>query len=173
MMMAVDVDYREPGAVVAGVSFEHWEDAVPLHEHVASLAEVAPYEPGAFYKRELPCLLALLRQAGELPQLLLVDGYVHLGAEQRDGLGIHLWRALHGRVPVIGVAKTAFAGTPAEAALLRGDSARPLFISAAGIALAEARECVARMHGRHRLPTLLKRVDRLCREASAAPASAA
>jgi deoxyribonuclease V len=138
----------------------------------------------------LPCLLALLREHALAPRLIVIDGFVFLsgGAESqthdsdrqpnettadadhalRPGLGKHLYDALDGRIPVIGVAKTAFAGMPADCAALRGDSARPLFVTAVGVASAPARAWIRQMHGAHRIPTLLKRVDRLCREAAAA-----
>ena len=76
---------------------------------------------------------------------------------------MHLWRQLDGAVPVVGVAKTRFVDTPAEAELIRGTSARPLFVTAAGLSQDEAKRCIARMHGAHRIPTLLKQVDALCR----------
>ena len=65
---------------------------------------------------------------------------------------------------VVGVAKRpwrgGFAGTPIE----RGDSKVPLYITARGIDLADAAKHVGEMHGPHRTPTLLKRVDRLARD---------
>ena len=49
--------------------------------------------------------------------------------------------------------------------LLRGDRIKPLFITVAGDALPGAREAIAAMHGQCRVPTLLKKVDHLCRTA--------
>ena len=40
----------------------------------------------------------------------------------------------------------------------------PLLVSAVGMPIEEAVAGVKRMHGPHRVPTLLKRVDRLSRE---------
>jgi deoxyribonuclease V len=48
----------------------------------------------------------------------------------------------------------------------RGGSAKPLYVTAAGIAAETAAAHVAAMHGAHRIPTLLKLVDRLVREAA-------
>ena len=64
---------------------------------------------------------------------------------------------------MIGVAKTAFAGAPAVP-VVRGDSARPLYVTAAGLDPQLAARHLAAMHGPHRLPTLLKRVDTLARQ---------
>jgi len=47
--------------------------------------------------------------------------------------------------------------------VLRGDSSRPLFVTAAGMNADGAAELVRGMHGLHRLPTLLKRADQLAR----------
>lgn len=67
---------------------------------------------------------------------------------------------------MIAVAKTAFDGIGTVHELLRGDSARPLYVSVAGLPLEDAKAHVLAMHGAHRLPTLLKVVDRACRDAA-------
>ncbi len=162
-ILATDVHYTEPGAVAAGVLFDAWRAAAPLRTVTSRLDTVEAYAPGAFYRRELPCLLALLREHALHPDVIVVDGHVFLDDAGRAGLGKHLFDALDGHVPVIGVAKTAFAGMDARFAVLRGDSARPLYVTAAGLPLAEAQAHVRTMHGAHRVPTLLKAVDRLCR----------
>ncbi|MCA0869681.1 endonuclease V [Seohaeicola saemankumensis] len=163
-LFAVDVHYADDGsALAAGIAFGDWHNATPQAEVTTRIAETAPYEPGAFYKRELPCILALLDWLPRRPSVIIIDGYVTLGADARDGLGMHLWRALDEKVPVIGVAKTAFAGTPKTAELLRGQSIKPLYITAVGISQEDAKACIRAMHGDHRLPTLLTAADRLCR----------
>lgn len=167
MLVAVDVDYRPTGARAAAVSFVDFGDAAPSGELVASIERVEPYEPGRLFLRELPCLLAVLARIEQPLACVLVDGYVWLGARtgERPGLGAHLWDALGRRVPVVGVAKTPFAGATAAIAVMRGRSARPLWVTAAGMDAARAAESVARMHGAHRIPTLLRRADRLARDA--------
>jgi deoxyribonuclease V len=168
MYACIDVDYR-PGeqAVAACVEFQHWTDAVATAEHVRLISGVAPYVSGEFYKRELPCALAVLGDLAWLPEVVIIDGYVHLGEQGEPGFGVYLWRALGERVAVIGVAKTRFRENSAAIELLRGVSGRPLFVTAIGIEVGEAALRVGEMHGQHRLPTLLKRVDRLCRDARA------
>jgi deoxyribonuclease V len=47
----------------------------------------------------------------------------------------------------------------------RDESTKPVYVTAVGMDIALAAEHVARMHGTYRLPTMLKRVDRLAREA--------
>lgn len=158
MLACVDVDYRGTGAVAAALLFHAWSDDVPQRELTAHIMRVPDYEPGQFYKRELPCLLEVLRGTG--PDLVIIDGYVHLGPERRPGLGAHLAAALD--VIVVGVAKNPFHETPATP-VLRGESTKPLLVTATGMAEAHAAAHVRAMHGAHRIPTLLRRVDQLAR----------
>ena len=48
--------------------------------------------------------------------------------------------------------------------VLRGQSRRPLFVSAVGMDLAEACARVGEMHGKFRVPWAMSEVDRLARE---------
>lgn len=161
VLAALDVHYTDPSAVAACVLFTAWTDAAPASEHVARIAAVEPYQPGEFRKRELPCLLEALRAAAVTPDAVVIDGYAWL-APGRPGLGAHLFEALGSRIPVIGVAKTSFQGATAVE-VLRGTSAKPLYVTAAGIDAAEAAAHIASMHGPHRIPTLLAAADRLAR----------
>jgi deoxyribonuclease V len=161
LLACVDVDYRGEAAVAAAILFLDWGSPHALAEHVVRVERVAPYRPGAFYERELPCILAVLARNHWPLAAIVVDGYVWLG--EQPGLGAHLFAALAEAVPVIGVAKNPFHESSAIE-VRRGDSKKPLYVSAAGTSPAEAARCVQRMHGEHRLPTLLKAVDRLCRE---------
>lgn len=172
MIVALDVDYREGYAVAAAVAFSDWRSDEVLGTYVRRVDGIAPYRPGSFYERELPCLLAVLDTLPQLPEIIVIDGFVTLGPAAADGLGAHLYKAVAGRASVIGVAKTPFRDTPAESAVQRPGSAKPLYVTSAGLDPSEARRLVAKMHGPHRIPTLLKAVDRLCRTA-APPVSAA
>ncbi|MDJ0783869.1 MAG: endonuclease V [Desulfosarcinaceae bacterium] len=159
MRAALDVHYRTDGlASAAAVCFQHWNDPVPAQVMVRLMPTPADYRPGAFYRRELPCLLALIREMDSPPDLLLIDGYVTLGP--RAGLGRHLYRALDAVLPVIGVAKSPYPGA-VGIAVHRGSSRRPLYVTAAGISLLTACGALRRMHGDHRTPTLLRMADRL------------
>jgi deoxyribonuclease V len=167
MLACVDVDYRGEQAMAACVLFGAWQDEAPAREVVARISGVAPYVPGEFYRRELPCLLAVLEQVGEPVEAVVIDGYVWLADETRPGLGGHLYEALRRRVPVVGVAKTQFLSATLAVPVRRGEaSIKPLFVTAAGLDVAAAAANVQSMHGPHRLPALLRRVDQLCRSAS-------
>jgi len=161
MIFAVDVDYRASQAFAAGVLFQNWEDEESVGELTAPISTVAAYEPGQFYKHELPCILELLKQLEQLPECIVIDGYVYLDRNQKPGLGRHLYDALQERSVIIGVAKSRFKDTPPETEVFRGDSKRALYVTAIGINETDAKACIMRMHGEHRLPTILKRVDQL------------
>lgn len=157
----VDVDYAGPGATAACVVGDRWGDAAPIETHAIALAEVAPYVPGSFFERELPCVLAVLPRIITPIEAVVIDGYVTLDAAGTPGLGAHLHAALAGRYPVIGVAKTAFGDASFAVHVLRGESRRALYVTAIGMDVAEAARNIATMHGPHRIPTLLRWVDRL------------
>jgi deoxyribonuclease V len=158
---AVDVHYPpEGGAVAAAVLAGDARFTIVASEHLARLAEVAGYQPGNFYVRELPALDAVLAQVGRL-DLLVVDGYVDLDPDGRPGLGAHVHARLG--VPVVGVAKTAFRPATHAIEVRRGAATRPLYVTAAGLDAAEAAGIVRRMAGPFRLPDALRRVDRLAR----------
>jgi deoxyribonuclease V len=163
MIACVDVHYEGPGARAACVLLRGWGDGDAAAEIVVPVDRVEPYEPGRFYRRELPCLLAVLGRVTEPVEVVIVDGYVWLQDGTTPGLGAHLYEALGRHTPVIGVAKTRFEGASAAVEVVRGDSRRPLFVTAAGVGLEDACRRIHEMHGPFRLPTALRRVDQLCR----------
>jgi deoxyinosine 3'endonuclease (endonuclease V) len=59
MILAVDVHYKGQKALVAGVLFENWDDDYPCEIFMSTFSNIEKYEPGQFYKRELPCILRL------------------------------------------------------------------------------------------------------------------
>jgi deoxyribonuclease V len=165
LILFVDVDYRADGtAKVSGVVTDSWTSNKCV-VYSTIVPEVEPYEPGAFYRREMPCIIALLYATQQLRyKTIVVDGYVTLGEDQHYGLGAHLYRELAGTIPVVGVAKTYFNGTPDNQAVLRNGSTKELYVTALGMDHEAAKLAVANMHGEFRLPTLLKLVDQSCRE---------
>ena len=163
MIAALDVHYDEEASTgtAAAVVFVHWEDDEPLSEYTAKCSGVEPYVPGQFFKRELPCLLAVLDLLREPLNAIVIDGYVNMG--EKPGLGMHLWEALGKAVPIIGVAKTRFHRADAVE-INRGGSKAPLYVTAVGIDRSQAAAIIQTMHGPFRIPTLLRRVDRLAGE---------
>ena len=165
MLACVDVDYRgdEGPAVASCVVYEDWDSSESHEERVAVIPRVAPYTPGQFYQRELPCILQVLDKVHTPLDTILVDGHVWLDDEGTPGLGAHLYCALEKQTPVIGIAKNPFGDSHGQRRVLRGQSHRPLFVTAAGIDVDVAAQSVRRMHGAHRMPSLLTRADQLCR----------
>jgi deoxyribonuclease V len=158
---AVDVGYRPSGSARAAIVVAACADFDEiLTERTADLPAVAPYRPGQFFLRELPPLRAVLRGAGLL-RLIIIDGYADLDPRGRPGLGAHVHQEF--AVPVIGVAKTSFRTATHAMPVLRGGSARPLFVTAAGLPLTHASQLIEKMSGTHRLPDALRRADALAR----------
>ncbi len=172
MIAAIDVDYAVATATAraACVRFADWRDAAELDARVVTVPLAAAYVPGELYRRELPAVVAALRGFADDADVIVVDGYVWLTGVGA-GLGAHLHEARGRRGAVIGVAKTTWSrpALPDEPAawravdVMRGDSTRPLHVTAVGIAPDVAAARVAEMHGPYRLPTLLKRADTLAR----------
>jgi deoxyribonuclease V len=158
------VHYLDDGSARAAmVAYRDRRFSQLARTRTAMVPAVEPYQPGEFFRRELPPLRAVIPPVGEL-SLLVIDGYVDLDPSGRPGLGAHVQAEF--AVPVIGVAKTAFATATHAAPVLRGRSARPLYVTAAGMTISDAALLVAEMAGRFRLPDALTAVDRLARSDS-------
>lgn len=170
MNFAIDVGYHAQGATAAGVAFEDWNAPHASHEYSVFVPHVEPYQPGKFYKRELPCIQKLVEEVTELNEVVVenvvIDGFVWLSSSndspRKPGLGAYLYELLQRKINVIGVAKTDFAGAEAVE-VFRGGSKRPLFVTAVGMTSLQAASHIQAMHGRFRIPTLLRRVDQLSR----------
>jgi deoxyribonuclease V len=168
VFLAIDVAYRiEHGAArarAAGVLFQAWGDEAALDDVIVEIVDVAPHEPGALFRRELPCVSAVLtaaRAKGHAVDVVIIDAYVELApGGARPGLGAVMHRELG--IDVVGVATSRFTGSGAIE-VKRGKSAAPLFVTTAGVDVMEAARGLKAMHGAHRLPTLLARVDALAR----------
>lgn len=161
MISAFDVKYFEDGsAMVAAVVFKDFKDSEPVSSYRKKVDRVHDYVPGSFYRRELPCILSLLSDIKEKIDTIIVDGYVFLG--DKPGLGAHLKERIETTVRIIGVAKSYFEGSDAIK-IYRGKSQNPLYVSSSGIDSMEAADFISKMHGRHRIPTLLRKVDRLAK----------
>jgi len=168
MLALVDVAYIKNVGIGGLLTFETWTAETPIAESIVRVRSLPKYVPGEFYKRELPVVLEALRSLPPTDAIkveaVVLDGYVWLDGDEK-GVGAYLFDELGGKIPVIGVAKTIFAGGPGIP-ILRGGSQRPLNITAAGIPAAEAAALVQSMHGPNRIPTLLKRVETLSRKAA-------
>lgn len=165
MILAIDVYYQEQGAKAVGVLFD-WEDASPRQTVIELMHDVAEYVPGEFYKRELPCIEALLNKIGaDFLDVVIVDGHIYVDNNGTYGLGGKTFELLGKRIPVIGVAKTGF-HTNKETVIevFRGESKNPLYVSAIGMDTALAAARIQAMHGSYRIPDILKKLDMVTKE---------
>ncbi len=159
----VDVRYGDCGARAACIVALCWSDEDSIEERTADVPSVMPYRPGAFYERELPCVITVLSLVRNEFRAVAVDGYVYLDEQGSPGLGGRLYEHYGGRIRVVGVAKTAYRGGSFADRVLRGSSAKPLFVTAAGMPAAEAARLVQNMHGASRIPTLIRRAHNLAK----------
>jgi deoxyribonuclease V len=161
VFVAADVHYLAAGgARAAAVVSADAAFSRMVADRVEMVPDVQPYRPGRFYERELLPLRAVLDGVNQMA-LLVVDGYADLDPDGRPGLGAHACAEF--AVPVIGVAKSAFRAATHAIPVLRGTSARPLYVTAAGMLRTDAADIVRRMAGRHRMPDALRRADILAR----------
>lgn len=161
MIVAIDVYYKEKTATSVAVLFE-WEDNVPKEIIIEETSDFEEYVPGKFYRRELPCILSLLKKISiDTIEVLIVDGHVYTDNET-IGLGGYTWEALNKKIPIIGVAKRPFfSNKETVKEIYRGKSKHPLYISSIGLKLNKAAELIQNMKGEYRMPAILKELDKV------------
>lgn len=165
MIYAFDTYYFDDYAHTVCIAFEEWTSEKETRIFSEKTETASGYESGEFYKRELPCIISLLKQIKlHEGDLIIVDGYVTLGNEGKMGLGGYLYEALEERFPVIGIAKNEF-NTPdlQRRTIFRGESETPLFLTVKGADIEDIKAKVEKMHGNFRMPALLKKLDQLTR----------
>ncbi|MBB2148203.1 endonuclease V [Pedobacter gandavensis] len=161
MKLIIDVAYEGNQAKVVGGFFENWFDDSLVKQSIKIVDNVQDYVSGEFYKRELPCILEFLDEVNlKEIELLIIDGFIYLDDERKKGLGAYLYDSLAEKIPIIGAAKSRFYNnTKYVQEIFRGESKKPLYISAIGIELPEASLLIDKMFGKFRLPSLIKQVD--------------
>lgn len=166
MILAFDTYYFNGKAKTVCLAFEEWTDKVPVTIYKETIDSKVQYKSGEFYKRELPCILSLLKKIPLFPvESIIIDGFVFLDDENTPGLGGRLFDYLKTKIPVIGIAKSNFATNHNnKRTLTRGRSNRPLYVTAAGMNVDIAVQLVKKMAGPDRIPTLLKTLDLLTRK---------
>jgi deoxyribonuclease V len=175
----VDVGFEEHGAMTrAAVAVLAYPSLERIETRIARLLTEFPYVPGLLSFREIPAILAALKQLETLPDLLLADGqgYAH---PRRFGIASHLG-VLTG-IPSIGVGKTRLIGTHDTVPEARGawvplldrdevlgavlrtrPGVRPVFVSVGHrLCLETAVAWVMRCTGRYRLPETTRQAHRL------------
>ena len=151
-------------ALAAGVVANRWDSEHPVCDYEALSPIKGEYRAGSFYERELEPLGELLKLVDVPLTCIVIDAYCHLSDEKAPGLGAYLVEANHLEIPVIGVAKNRFRDSQHAVELIRGESQKPLFVTAIGMDYERASQLVGGMAGKHRIPDLLKVADRLARK---------
>lgn len=167
MLLAIDVHYKEDYAKTVLLLFDEWTSEIPTEIIEVTTLKVLEYEPGLFYKRELPCILEALQKVNlESIDAIIIDGYVYVDDAFSHGLGGYLFEALRQKIPIVGIAKTKFQrNTATVLEVFRGESKNPLFVSSIGMELDFAALKTKDMYGDFRLPYLLKLMDQKTKEA--------
>lgn len=163
MKLFIAVHWEGTQAIAAAVGFEAWDAAEATKTYRSRIVHAETVERGQPDLRAVHCVMQLLVEHRLAPELLLIEGFVHLDAADRPGVGQHLFQALGGKVPVVGVSKKGLVGLPAQCEVMREDEAPPLFITSIGVDIGAAKARVRSMHGRKRVPTLMKLAARLAK----------
>jgi deoxyribonuclease V len=169
MIACFDVQYEGDVANAAAILFEDWRSETIVDQLVVQCTDIEPYQPGSFYQRELKPLRAVSKLITCPIDCYVIDAYCHLSADRAPGLGAYFHELLADDSIVVGVAKNRFRDTNHAAEVLRGESERPLFVTSIGVDYIRTANDVQSMAGPHRIPTMLKAVDRLCRDGSGSP----
>jgi len=174
MKLILDIYYFDELnlAHVAGVLFNHWNDSEAVRHVWCDTDIKSEYISGQFYKRELPCIQALLEDKGMIDMseidTIIVDGFYSLGPDH-PGLGQHLYEDYlvpngYGRIEVVGISKSYMVGCEDYSFTVnRPSSKHPLYTNGS-ISGKDYGEIVSSMHGEFRIPTLIKMVDQYSRE---------
>lgn len=166
MIYAFDTYYYDDFAKTVCIAFEDWTSEIETQIFAEKTAITSEYESGEFYKRELPCILSLLREINlESDDIIIVDGYVTLNDDGKIGLGGYLYEELNKKITIIGIAKNEFSTTDSKRReVFRGESKTPLYVTAMGVNVDEVIPKILKMQGAYRMPTLLKKLDQLTRD---------
>jgi deoxyribonuclease V len=161
LLVAVQLDGAQANA--AAVAFDAWDEAEATKTYFSRIDQVGKAVRGELDLRELPCVMQLLSEHKLEPELILFEGFVHLDADDTPGLGHHLFQALGGKVPVVGVSKKSLPGLSAQFEVMREEETPPLIVTTAGLDIGAAKVRLRSMHGRKRVPTLMKLATRLAK----------
>ena len=176
MILALDSYYKDDICNTSLVIFKHpWSDS-PIYQDTIYTKVTSEYIPGEFYKRELPGIIMILKKLQkekidlwEHITTIIVDGFVtlKLGDKEWGGLGYYLQEYLESigcNKRIYGVAKSKFGDCDQISKLIyRGKSEKPLYVQST-FNIDIAANVIQQLHGKYRIPTILKSVDQLSRK---------
>lgn len=152
MFLAADAKINERTARIAGVLFR---DPMSISTHREINVDLSGIKAEHTKdQQELSCIITLLEMIPTSPKVIILNGCTD------PEMGQHLFDLLSQEIPVIEVSSFPGIGDP----VYRGENTKPLFVTATGIDSKSASGIIEKMHGKHRIPTLLKHVDVLIRE---------
>lgn len=160
MKLAVAFEFFANHVQAAAVAFDAWDALEPGKTCTTRVAVAAKLSPVERDQCRLAALLQLLCEQALGPELIVFVGLVHLDGQGSPGWGQLIYDALGGRVAVIGISKRLTPGLPAQFEVLREIDAPPVVVTCVGIDIGAAKARVRAMHGKRRLPTLLKLATR-------------
>ena len=163
MKLVMAIHLQGDGARVAAVAFDDWAAPEGTKNYALQIAHVEKPAKGELDLRALPWLVQLINDNGLQPEAIVFDGLVHLDAQETPALGRRLHDTLGGRTAVIGVAKSGFRDAPAQFEVHREEETAPLIVTCAGIDLGAAKARIRAMHGKKRVPTLMKLAARIAK----------
>jgi deoxyribonuclease V len=163
MKLVMDVHLQGESARVAAVAFDDWAAFEGTKNYSLRIEHVEKPVKGELDLRELPWLIQLIDAHGLRPEVIVLDGLVHLDAQETPGLGRRLHDTLGGRTAVIGVSRSGFKEAPAQFEVYREEETAPLIVTCAGIDLGAAKARIRTMHGKKRVPTLMKLAARIAK----------
>ncbi len=167
LFLILDVHYQVEGTVtnayVAAIRFSGIQKNKILNEYNIMVSNVTSYESGQFYKREMPCLIALINQISDPFDIIIIDGYVYLDGLAQSGMGKYLYDNLKSKKPIIGIAKNKFNGINEEYEVYRGKSKHPLYVTTEDYDLNDAKLLIKNLEGEFRIPSIIQKVDKLSR----------
>lgn len=171
MIIALDSYYKEDICNTSLVLFANVESQIPILTDTIFTKVKTKYIPGEFYKRELPGIEKILFKFQlDHPDywnnvdIIITDSFVRLKVEDKewDGLGNHLHNIIKDKI-IIGVAKSNFGDCDQISEIIyRGNSKTPLYVQSTRDNYI-ASLFIKQMHGKYRIPTMLKEVDKLSR----------
>ena len=174
MLLALDSYYKDDICNTSLIVFNK-EESKTIYADTIYTKVTSEYIPGEFYKRELPGIKKILKKfIKEQPELwsqihaVIVDSYITLkvGDKEWDGLGAYVNKFLDKikqHKIIYGVAKSKFGECDEiSCKVYRGKSKNPLYVQTTAAPIV-AGHTICYMHGKYRIPTMLKEVDRLSR----------
>jgi deoxyribonuclease V len=84
LIVTVQFDGTQP--TVAAAACEDWDAAEATKTDVLRIAQVDKPVHRSLDLRNLPCVMQMLREHGLAPEPVMLDGFVHLDADETPGL---------------------------------------------------------------------------------------